>query len=81
MQVLVEVLHGGAVATALAGDAVDHDRRAQLAGRAQRLLKGGDVVAVDRAEVAQAEALEDAEPGRGPQPVEVFGPPADRGGA
>ncbi len=52
------VVLGRAVAVALAGDAVHHDRAVELAGLAQGGLEGGEVVAVDRADVLQAEVLE-----------------------
>ncbi len=54
------VVLGRRVAVALARDAVDDHRPAEAAGQAQRVLDGGDVVAVDRSEVLQAEILEHA---------------------
>ena len=49
VQALLVVVLGRAVAPALLGDDVDHDRAVELVGLAQGLLHAGDVVAVDRA--------------------------------
>ena len=54
------VLEGGLVAAALLGEAVHDDRAAEALGARQRGLQGLDVVAVDRADVLQAEVLEHA---------------------
>ncbi len=54
------VLEGGLVAAALLGEAVHDDGAAEPLGAGQRGLQGLDVVAVDRADVLQAEVLEHA---------------------
>ena len=54
------VLDGRLVAAALLGEAVHDDRAAEPLGAGQRRLQGLDVVAVDRADVLQAEVLEHA---------------------
>ena len=61
MEVLLVVVLGRRVAAALLGEDVDDDRALgrQLGGVAQRVLELGDVVAVDRADVADAERLEE----------------------
>ena len=61
VQVLLVVVLGGRVAAALLGEDVDDDRpvRRQLDGVAERLLELGDVVPVDRSDVAHAERLEE----------------------
>ena len=61
MEVLLVVVLGRRVAAALLGDDVDDDRPLgrQLDGVAHGVLEGGDVVAVDRADVAHAERLEE----------------------
>jgi hypothetical protein len=53
------VVLGRREATALLGEAVDQDRPVVAEGRVQRGLDGGDVVAVDRPDVAEPELLED----------------------
>ena len=58
MQAVVLVLHGRAVAEALLRDHVHQDRAAVVLRAAQRLLDHDLVVAVDRAQVLQAEVLE-----------------------
>ncbi len=57
--VLVVVL-GGVVAAALLGQAVHDHRAAEAARLGERGLQGGEVVAVDRADVLEAEVLEHA---------------------
>ena len=61
MEVLLVVVLGRRVAATLLGEDVDEDRAVvgQLDGVVERLLEGGDVVAVDRADVADAEGLEE----------------------
>ena len=59
MQPLDVVVLGGGVAAALLGDDVDDDRAVLVGGVAQRLLEALDVVAVERAGVADAEVLEE----------------------
>ncbi len=59
VQALDVVLLGRRVAPALLGEHVDHDRARPLGGVGQRLLQAGDVVAVDRADVADAQGLEE----------------------
>ena len=61
VEVLLVVVLGRRVAAALLGEDVDDDRAlgGQLDGVAQRLLELVDVVAVDRADVADAERLEE----------------------
>ncbi len=54
------VLEGGLVAAALLGEAVHDDRPAEPLGPGQRRLQRLDVVAVDRADVLQAQVLEHA---------------------
>uniref|UniRef100_J1RUT9 Dehydrogenase n=1 Tax=Streptomyces auratus AGR0001 TaxID=1160718 RepID=J1RUT9_9ACTN len=54
------VLEGGLVAAALFGEAVDDDRAAEALGARQGGLQRLDVVAVDRADVLQAQVLEHA---------------------
>ena len=72
MEALLLVLLGRRVALALRGEDVDDDRPVELGGVAQRLLEAADVVAVERAAVADAERLEEdrrlehlAQPGPG----------------
>ena len=60
VQLVGLVALGRRVAEALAGDDVHDHRAAEAAGLAQRLLDGAAVVAVDRADVLQAEVLEHA---------------------
>ena len=61
VEVLLVVVLGRRVAAALLGEDVDDDRALgrQLDGVAERLLERRDVVAVDRADVAHAEGLEE----------------------
>ncbi len=54
------VLEGGLVAAALLGEAVHDDRAAEALGAGEGGLQGLDVVAVDRADVLQAQVLEHA---------------------
>ncbi len=54
------VLEGGLVAAALLGEDVDDHRAAEPLGAGQRGLRRLDVVAVDRADVLEAEVLEHA---------------------
>ncbi len=54
------VLEGGLVAAALLGEAVHDDRPAEPLGPGERGLQRLEVVAVDRADVLQAEVLEHA---------------------
>ena len=61
VEVLLVVVLGRRVAAALLGEDVDDDRALgrELVGVAERLLELVDVVAVDRADVAHAERLEE----------------------
>ena len=59
VQALDVVLFGRGVAPALLGQHVDHDRAVPLGGVGEGLLHQVDVVAVDRAGVADAERLEE----------------------
>ncbi len=65
VEVVLLVGEGGFVAAALLGDAVDEDGAVEAFGAAQRGLHGPDVVAVDRADVLQAQVLEEALGGEG----------------
>ena len=56
---------GGVVAEALVGDHVHDHRAVEPLGLGQRLLDRGAVVAVDRADVLQAEVLEEPLRGEG----------------
>ena len=60
MELVGDVLLGGVVAVALAGQRVHDHRAAEPLGLGQRLLDRMPVVAVDRADVLQAEVLEQA---------------------
>ena len=59
MQALDLVGLGRAVALALSREHVEHDRAGQAGGLLEGAFEGGDVVAVDRAQVADAEGLEE----------------------
>ena len=69
MQALRLVGLGRLVAAALRRVHVQHDRPRALRGELQRLLELDEVVAVDRAEISQAEGLEEL-PRRDPSAVE-----------
>ena len=57
---VVDVAFGGLVAASLLGDRVDDDRAAVVPGQRQGLDQVVEVVPVDRADVLQAEGVEDA---------------------
>ena len=59
VEVLLVVVLGRRVATALLGEDVDDDRLVELGRVAEGVLHGLDVVAVDRADVAHPERLEE----------------------
>jgi hypothetical protein len=72
VEVLLLILLGRRVALALLGEDVDHDRTVELGGVAERFFQPRNVVAVERAAVADAERLEEdrrlehlAQPGSG----------------
>ena len=59
VQALLVVVLGRRIAAALLRQHVHDDRPVEVGGVAQRVFEAGDVVAVDRADVANAERLEE----------------------